>query len=223
MFGQKNRCRHIAYSGYQCRRPSLEGQPFCYQHARFSEPQPAPPRYSREPAVMIPLLDDRATVQVVIAEVMRALVTRSIAAEEARALFYGLQLASANLGRIEKSTKEQEPVVSIEHEHPQGPELGPEIEFPASEEEQEMSEALQTWAESDPIMSEVLKGVREAKRLRSRVPQVPILGPGRTHSNLEYRSESPGDYFIHDSVRSHGQITDFNSGLAGQFDERNNL
>jgi hypothetical protein len=218
MFGQKNRCRHIAYSGYQCRRPSLEGQSFCYQHARFSEPQPAPPRYSRQPAVVIPLLDDRATLQVVIAEVMRAMVARSITAEEARALFYGLQLASANLGRIEKSTKEQEPVVSIEHEHPEGPELGPEIEFPLSEEEQEMSEALQTWAENDPIMSEVLKGVREAKRLRSRVPQVPILGPGRTHSNLEYRSASREEYFIHDEGRSTGQITSFNPGLSGQLE-----
>jgi hypothetical protein len=222
MFGQKNRCRHIAYSGYQCRRPSLEGQSFCYQHARFSEPQPAPPRYSRQPAVVIPLLDDRATLQVVIAEVMRAMVARSITAEEARALFYGLQLASANLGRIEKSTQ-QEPVVSIEHEHPEGPELGPEIEFPLSEEEQEMSEALQTWAESDPIMSEVLKGVREAKRLRNentprQVPHVRILEHRRTHTNQEYRAESPGDYFIHDSGRSPGQIRNFNPGLSGQLE-----
>lgn len=192
MFGQKNRCRHIAYSGYQCRRPSLEGQSFCYQHAKFSEPQPASP-YSRQPAIMIPLLDDRATLQVVIAEVMRALVVRSITAEEARAIFYGLQLASANLGRIEKSTKEQEPVISIEHEYPEGPELGPETEFPLSEEKQEMSQALRTWAENDPIMSEVLKGVREAKRLRNENtprPQshVQVIEHRRTHSNLEHRS-----------------------------------
>ena len=142
---------------------------------------------------MIPLLDDRATLQVVIAEVMRALVVRSITAEEARAIFYGLQLASANLGRIEKSTKEQEPVISIEHEYPEGPELGPETEFPLSEEKQEMSQALRTWAENDPIMSEVLKGVREAKRLRNENtprPQshVQVIEHRRTHSNLEHRS-----------------------------------
>lgn len=141
MFGQKNRCRHIAYSGYQCRRPSLEGRSFCYQHARFSEPHRVLGR--RSPAIVIPLLDDRSTLQVVIAEVMRALVIRSITAEEARAIFYGLQLASANLGRIEKSSREQESVVSIEQENPEGPELGPEIEFPLSEEE-DMSEALRT-------------------------------------------------------------------------------
>jgi hypothetical protein len=166
MFGQKNRCRHIAYSGYQCRRPSLEGHSFCYQHTRFSEPQPAPNR--RPPAIVIPLLDDRATVQVVIAETMRALVARSITAEEARAIFYGLQLASANLGRIEKSAKEQESVIAIEQEHPEGPELGPETEFPLSEEDEDISKALRTWAENDPIMAKILKGVREARLLRNK-------------------------------------------------------
>ena len=86
-----------------------------------------------------------------------------------------------------------------------------------------MSEALQTWAESDPIMSEVLKGVREAKRLRSEnaprpAPHIQIFEPGKIHTNQEYRAESPGDYFIHDSGRSPGQIRDFNPGLSGQLE-----
>jgi hypothetical protein len=172
MFVQpKDRCRYVAHSGCQCRRPAIEGQLFCYQHKNFRHSQPLP-FGSPAPAITIPLLDDRATLQVVIAEVLRALAARQISVTESRAIFYGLQLASANLSRMAEEAHEGEreqpsegPVERVEQQD-NGEALGPEIECSQSEDEQEMAEALKTWAEKDPVMSQVLEDVRATKQAR---------------------------------------------------------
>ena len=124
-------------SGLQCRKAALRGQRFCYPHTKFRHPHvpvsaPFEPDAPQPPAVVIPLLEDRATLQIVIAEVMRALAARRLSASEARSLFYGLQLASSNLNQMARERALEEPVEDFE-QAPGGPELGLERECPVDD------------------------------------------------------------------------------------------
>ncbi len=97
-------CRHIKTNGLQCRGAALIGSAFCYFHRRlhathdlyrnkvhFQSAQLPHPHFLQLPAV-----EDRESAQLAISCVLNALATHTIDAREATALFYGLQLASAN-------------------------------------------------------------------------------------------------------------------------------
>ena len=131
----KDRCRNITPSGMQCRRPATRANQFCYQHFKFRRPAPEPKAEERM-RVNIPLLEDRATLQIAVVEVMRALSAGRITAGEMRAFMVGFQVASANLALMEKERAGQavvghvtpEPVEEFEKQEG-GEELGPETEY----------------------------------------------------------------------------------------------
>ena len=82
-------CEHVKVNGSICDSPALRGRHFCYYHLRSRVERPA-----------IPILEDGASVQFAITEVLRAVAAHRIDVREAGILLYGLQTAAANLTNI---------------------------------------------------------------------------------------------------------------------------
>lgn len=82
------RCTHIKTNGVRCGSPALAAERFCYFHHRA--------RTARELPEM-PLLEDAASIQLALMQVIRALTTGATDPKTAALLFYALQTASANL------------------------------------------------------------------------------------------------------------------------------
>jgi len=89
-------CRHILPNGRKCFAPALRGTHFCYFHTNLHKLTKKPA--SAMDSIQIPLaLEDRCSLQVAIAQVLRAIVSNSIDRPRASLLLYGLQLASQNV------------------------------------------------------------------------------------------------------------------------------
>ncbi len=88
---QAPRCTHIKSDGLRCQSPALKGKALCYFHSRI--------RYPRG-GHMLRRLDDGDSVQVTILQAVRALREGTLDPRSARLLFWGLQLASANLKNV---------------------------------------------------------------------------------------------------------------------------
>jgi hypothetical protein len=97
-------CRHIKASGSKCKSPALKAETYCYYHFRASQriveaiENRAP--YSILP-LELPLLEDRAAVQVALSEVVHALAAERIELKRASLLIYALQVASSNAKNAE--------------------------------------------------------------------------------------------------------------------------
>ncbi len=96
------RCHHVMLNGKQCGSAALRGQHFCYFHdglrrrlAAAPGPIPGRPHLGLD----LPPLEDGASVQVALMDVMRALIDDRIDSRKAALLLYGLQTASGNLKR----------------------------------------------------------------------------------------------------------------------------
>ncbi len=87
-------CRHIMPSGRQCHGYALQGEDLCYFHSRrrLAAAKPAD-------SIEIPLLEERCVIQVVITQVLRAIVNNTIDRPRASLLLYGLQLALQSVDR----------------------------------------------------------------------------------------------------------------------------
>src|SRR5207248_7769018 len=101
---QVSLCRHIRPSGLQCQAVALTSSVFCYFHRRLHDSHSvyrstmvARPDLQRRGAIFdLGTLEDRVAIQIAISKVVNALATNQIDLQHARALLYGLQLASAN-------------------------------------------------------------------------------------------------------------------------------
>ncbi|MGO9324653.1 MAG: hypothetical protein ACLP07_08840 [Terracidiphilus sp.] len=115
-------CRHVMTSGKKCEAPALKGEHYCYYHTR--QHIAANKKISPQDSIEIPVKEDRYSLQLVLAQVLRHLVNNNIDRHRAGLLLYGLQIASqtvdrrsmAPLGRVVKS---------VTHTH-EGDELAPE-------------------------------------------------------------------------------------------------
>ena len=85
------RCEHIKYNNEQCGCPALRGQDRCRFHVHAEKALNAD----------LPLPEDAAAVQLAVLRIMRALLNKQIDYKTASLLFYGLQIASMNLKRLE--------------------------------------------------------------------------------------------------------------------------
>lgn len=92
------RCQHIKANGVQCGSPALRTQRHCFfhdQHRRrtyeFDLYEPA------KSALNLPALEDANSIQVVLTEVLRLILTRHIDHKSASLLLRALRLAAANV------------------------------------------------------------------------------------------------------------------------------
>jgi hypothetical protein len=95
-------CRHLRVSGARCRAIALRGQEFCSYH--HSARRPAAPSRQHAP-IPLPLIEDRASIQIALNEIVARIANRSIDRKDAGLILYALQIASTNLPRETHSTK----------------------------------------------------------------------------------------------------------------------
>ncbi len=82
------RCRHLKTNGIRCKSPALRRGEYCYfHHNLLTAPQ----------AILVPALEDADAVQLVIQQVVRAVLSGHLDGKTAGVALYGLQLASSNL------------------------------------------------------------------------------------------------------------------------------
>lgn len=89
-------CRHIKTNGLRCESPALRGTPFCYFHTRLHRPV-SPGQTHIWDDVKIPFLQDQASVQIALTEILGALLSSRLDPPRARLCLYGLQIASQNV------------------------------------------------------------------------------------------------------------------------------
>ena len=84
-------------SGKKCEAAALKGEHFCYYHTRLhlDAKKPVTPMDSIE----IPVIEDRCTLQLVLAQVLKQMVNGNIDRHRAGLLLRGLKIASQTVGR----------------------------------------------------------------------------------------------------------------------------
>ncbi len=113
-------CRHLKTNGTQCKSPALDYSNYCFFHERLHERHKSY-RFSRTTErglcpqydIKLHALEDAESIQLAISVVINALATGSLRADKAKALLYGLQLASVNVRRLAPKPKAEEIVRSI--------------------------------------------------------------------------------------------------------------
>jgi hypothetical protein len=102
------RCAHIKVNGAKCGSPALKPDTFCFFHARWREEHVNLNQKSSAPAgIDLPILEDAYSIQMVLSQVMRLLLTGEIDKKSAGLLLYALQTASYNLGQMARQLKTQ--------------------------------------------------------------------------------------------------------------------
>ena len=89
-------CRHIKPNGVKCMAPALRGKPYCYFHSRLHAYAARPPRSPDEP-LKLPVLEDRSSIQIALAQVLDALGASHLEPRRAGLFLYALQIASQNV------------------------------------------------------------------------------------------------------------------------------
>jgi hypothetical protein len=90
-------CTHIKVTGVRCGSPSLRGEQFCYFHQRMYRGVRTPPQARLHPIAMI---EDEASVQAALMEVMNALMRNTIDLKRATLILRALHIAVKNIGRV---------------------------------------------------------------------------------------------------------------------------
>ena len=107
------RCRHIKVNGTQCGSPALRNKNFCFYH---QENRPVRVEcYSDGPdatgEITLPYFEDAHSLQAVIRQVVQMVLQKRLERKTAGLLLYALQIASANLKRMELEKPQPEQVV----------------------------------------------------------------------------------------------------------------
>ena len=121
-------CRHVRPTGGTCNSPALSKSHFCYYHARLHQrqsarharrgangrftapednlqtvdcgPYPVGAPSARETALELPPIEDTASIQLALIEVLQAIAANQLDTKRAGLLLYGLQVASSNVGKL---------------------------------------------------------------------------------------------------------------------------
>ena len=120
-------CRHIFTDGHRCGSPALRRQPFCYYH-RLARPSVS--NEGRPTIFQMPPIGDRPAIHNAIFEVLTRAAGGDLEYRHASILFYGLQLASNNLTRMESAQPTTEPLVEEIMFDTDGGFLAPIAEYP---------------------------------------------------------------------------------------------
>jgi hypothetical protein len=90
-------CRHIKTNGLRCQSPALRESAYCYFHSRVHTMAKA--KSTVWDAVNLPMLEDSASIQVAISQIMAACLSSRLDARHTGLLLYALQIASQNIDR----------------------------------------------------------------------------------------------------------------------------
>jgi len=90
-------CRHIKTNGHRCQSAALRDTAFCYFHTRVRVSAKAGSSVTGN--IQIPLLEDRAAIQIALTQIAGALLNSRLDARRAGLLLYALQIASQNIDR----------------------------------------------------------------------------------------------------------------------------
>lgn len=93
-------CEHLKANGIYCGSPALRGLRHCYFHHEHYQALARNRGKAKRAACALPPLEDANSVQVALMEVSRALLEDRIELKRAALLLYSLQIASANLKRV---------------------------------------------------------------------------------------------------------------------------
>ena len=97
------RCQHIKTNGTQCGAPALREKKFCYHHEECR-----PERVTVKGAdgktseVLVPVLEDAHSIQSMVRQVVMLMLDDRLDDKKAGRVLYALQIASANLKRMEE-------------------------------------------------------------------------------------------------------------------------
>src|SRR5579864_2550859 len=86
-------CTHIKVSGIRCGSPTLRGEQFCYFHQRMMRGVRTPPQARLHP---IALIEDEASIQAALMEVINALMRNTIELKRANLILRALHIAVKN-------------------------------------------------------------------------------------------------------------------------------
>ena len=92
------RCRHIKVNGLPCGAPARHGRELCCFHDSAA-------RRNRE--FVLPIIEDAASLQLALNKVLQAVVDKLIDPKTASSLLYGLQIAQANLKRLDSERRNE--------------------------------------------------------------------------------------------------------------------
>jgi len=115
-------CRHIKTNGLRCQSPALSGSSFCYFHARAHTMAKA--KSAAWDDIKLPMLEDSASIQVALSQIMAAFLGSRLDARHTGLLLYALQIASQNIPR--SSSREATEMVHSMTVNDDGDELAPE-------------------------------------------------------------------------------------------------
>ena len=125
-------CRHIFTDGHRCGSPALRGESLCYYHIRTRRQGNSA---GRSGTFVLPHADDRASIQLAIADVLCRIAAGDIDLKRGTALLYGLQVASTNLGRQPAAQTQPQPQVDDFTEDYHLGDLAPIAEIPSEKPE----------------------------------------------------------------------------------------
>src|ERR1700722_3631333 len=145
-------CRHILTAGHRCGSPALKQEEFCYFHHQNRRPvENLGERRAKQSTFALWDLEDRASIQLSIAEVLRRLASNDLDPKRAGLLLYGLQIASSNLPRAKEDpeTKRTAQVEEIIVDPIHGP-IAPVVDFHKAYHEKTLEEILlEEWHKED--------------------------------------------------------------------------
>jgi hypothetical protein len=85
-------CEHIKDNGVRCGSPAMRHRKFCFYHLRYYDPTQLP----GSPEYRMPVLDSFQSIQLMVSQLQRAYLAKTITDREMTNLLYSLQLASNN-------------------------------------------------------------------------------------------------------------------------------
>jgi hypothetical protein len=93
------RCQHVKINGAQCGSPALSRQTLCFFHKRFQEEKITLIDRERRhlSSFDLPVIEDAESIQMVVMEISRQILSRQMDAKTAGVLLYAMQIASCNL------------------------------------------------------------------------------------------------------------------------------
>ncbi len=130
-------CRHVFTDGHRCLGHCLRHEDFCYFHHTARRPIANPAaRRRRGTTFTLPELEDRASIQLALSEILQRIAANDLDPKRAGHLLYGLQIAASLLPKLDP--KQQIKTVSeITHDEELGT-LAPEQQVGADEEPDEL-------------------------------------------------------------------------------------